>query len=231
MGAVLEMMTLRIVAAVVVSALLAGCGNDVVSTDYKRPFQAVLARLGTGPAVPTLATLNQSGTLALRQALEEDGQPIYLVAYDSLKYKNLMAPYGQNGGVQTWASQEYESISLRGGMLVATRGFGGDLMSSNGPTIAQIAAARGTTQRQNYYLDGADQPRRFDYTCVLAAAGSESIVILAKTHATRKVTETCTGNSTGFVNEYWFDSGTNLRQSRQLIAPETTTLLMQRVID
>lgn len=225
------MMILRIVVIALASTLLAGCGNDPVSGDYRRPFQALLSRLVPGPSVTTLATLNQSGILTLRRALEEDGQPIYLVAYGTLKYKNLMAPYGQNGTVQTWASQDYETISLRDGMLVATRGFGGDLMSSAGPTMAQIRTARGTTQRQNYYLDGADQPRVFQYTCVLAPAGDESIVILGKTHATRKVTETCSGNSTGFVNEYWFQGGTFLRQSRQLVAPETDTLLMQRVID
>ena len=56
-------------------------------------------------------------------------------------------------------------------------------------------------------------------------------MILGKAHATRKVTETCSGDSTGFVNEYWFENGSFLRQSRQLIAPETDTLLMQRVID
>jgi len=233
MGAVLEMMTRRAFAALALAATLtlAGCGNDGSSNDYQRPLQVALARLTAGKAAPTLATLNQSGTLTLRQALEADGQPIYRISYARLKYTNLMAPYGQNGDVQTWASQDYETVSLRAGMLVATRGFGADLMSSVGPSVARVSSAQGTTQRQYFYLDGADQKQRYDYTCVLASAGIEEVVVLAKSHATRKVTESCSGASGRFVNEFWFDNGQNLRQSRQMLVPGTDNMLLQRVID
>ncbi len=219
--------------ALLSTAVLTGCGNDPLAGDYARPLKAIAAKLqaGRGAAPPTLATLDPAGTLALRNALEDDGQPIILVGNPALKYTNLMAPYGQNGDVQTWASQEYETVALRQGLLVATRGFGADLMSSTGPGIAQIASGAGTTRRQYYYLDGADQPHRFDYDCVLAPAGTESIAVLGKIYATRKVTESCSGNQDSFTNAFWFDKSQNLRQSQQMIAPGTDDLFLQRVID
>lgn len=235
MGAILEMTMLRPFALLALAAalLLPGCGNDPAAADFQRPFTAIMAKLKAGRAgpLPTLATLDAAGTAVLRQALEADKQPIYLVASPSIKYLNLMAPYGLNGDVQTWASPSYESISLRQDLLVATRGFGADLMSSTGPSVGVVRAGQGRTSRSYYYLDGADQPQSFRYACVLAQAGSEQVTVLGKSFATRKITESCSGDGDGFVNEYWFDLSGILRQSRQRIAPGMGNLTLQKVID
>lgn len=236
MGAVLEMNSgsNRVMAAVLVAAtLLAGCGNDALGTDYSAATRGLLGLLNKDKdgAAPTLASLDRQGIATLRGALEDDGQAILLVVSPSLKYNNLMAPYGQNGNVQTWASMQYETLSLRAGMLVATRGFGPDLMSSSGPDIAAIAAGHGMTKRRYFYLDGGDHPRRFDYDCRLDPAGPDKVAVLGKIHQTRKIVEACTGSGAAFSNEYWFDNGTNLRQSRQMMTPGLANLLIQRVID
>ena len=236
MGAVLEMKSgsNRAMAALLVAAtLLASCGNDAVGTDYSAAAKGLIGLLkkDKSAAAPTLASLDQQGIATLRGALEGDGQAILLVVSPSLKYTNLMAPYGQNGNVQTWASTQYETLSLRAGMLVATRGFGADLMSSSGPDIAAIASGHGMTKRSYFYLDGGDHPRRFDYTCRLEPAGAEPVTVLGKVHSTRKVIENCTGSAAAFTNEYWFETGTNLRQSRQMMTPGLANLLLQRVID
>jgi hypothetical protein len=234
MGAVLEMkgQKFAVLPALAFAVLLSGCGNDRDAFDFQGPIKSYLAGVKERRSgVPTLATLAPAGQAALRAVLQEDGQPIYLVGHPTLKYLKLMAPYGQNGAVQTWASEQYETVSLRDGMLVASRGFGADLMSSAGPSAAQIAAGRGTTRRSQYYLDGADQSRRFDYTCTLSTLGSETITVLAKAYSARKIAEVCSGPYDGFTNEYWFDQSQNIRQSRQMIAPGVDNLLLQRVID
>ena len=226
------MTLMRSLALLAAALLLQGCGNDSAATDYQRPVKAVLAKLKAGRgAMPTLASLDGAAVLALRQVLEDDGQPIYLVANPTLKYAALMAPYGQNRDVQTWASEQYEVISLRGGVLVASRGFGPDLMSSAGPSVAQIASGQGITHRSYYYLDGADQRQRFDFDCTLSTSGSEVVVVLGKAHATRKIAEACSGPTGQFTNEYWLDHGLNMRQSRQMIAPGIDNLFLQRVVD
>ena len=72
---------------------------------------------------------------------------------------------------------------------------------------------------------------RYDFTCTLASGGSESIEVMAKSFATRKVTETCSGPAGRFTNEYWFDNGLNIRQSSQYLAPGLGNLFMQAVVD
>jgi hypothetical protein len=234
MGAILEMTILRPSAVLLTAALtLAACGTDPSAGELAGPVAIIVSALKLNKAAraPTLATLDAAGIATLRQALEADGQAIYLVGNATLKYTNLMAPFGQNGDVQTWASTSYETIALRNGMLVASRGFGADLMSSTGPSISQVAAGKGMTARSYHYLDGADQPHRFDFTCTLSTAGGETVVVLGKPYVTRKVAEVCNGQGDTFTNEYWFDQRTNLRQSRQRITPGMENLLLQRVID
>ena len=108
-------------------------------------------------------------------------------------------------------------------------------MPSTQPLIAapgpQWVAVRATCRRRYRYLDGADQTVALDFSCDLWSAGNTSITILARSYATRKVVESCAGPTGAFRNEFWFDHGTNLRQSRQMFAPGMENILMQRVID
>lgn len=235
MGAVLEMMTLRacIGLALLSAVALSGCGSDTDIQDYRNQaavlgnaVKAARTRGGTG-----LAAMDSTAIAALRSALEKDGQPIYLVINSGAQFTDLMAPYGQNADVQTWSSMHYETISLRQGMLVASRGFGADLMSSVGPSVARIAQASGTTNRSYFYLDGADKTQRYDFTCSLSPAGTETVVVLGRSYATLKVNESCSGVTGSFNNTFWFDSGTNLRQSSQMITVGLDNLVLQRVID
>jgi hypothetical protein len=227
MGAVLEM---KLAAKLTLLVVLAGCGNDPISEEYARPVRNVFALLA-GTDGTKLGDLDAAGQATLRAALEADRQPIISVANPGMKYTNLMAPYGQNGDVQTWASMQYETLSLREGMLVSSRGFGPDLMAAVGPTAARIASGGGETARRYVWLDGADARQVFEFGCTLHAAGSEVITVLGKSYSTRRVTEDCSGSSGSFSNDYWFDKGTNLRQSSQLITLGLPNLVLQRVID
>ena len=184
-----------------------------------------------GSSAATLATLDPGTMAMLRTALEKAGQPILLVVNKTLNFAGLMAPYGMNGDVRTWATEQYVTLSTRDGIVVATRGFGPDLMSAAAPSLAQIAAGQGNVARRYYYLDGADQTRSFAYGCSLTRAGGETITILAKPYATSRITESCSGPAGSFKNEYWFDNRHILRQSHQFFRPEADDLLLQSVID
>lgn len=232
MGTVLEM---KIVLTGILVSLLASCGSDRESNDFAGAPQAIFAGLKSRALPGAIADPNspavQAGIAAFRAGLEKDGQPIILASNGTLKYGNLLAPFGGSNGVVTWSSTSYQTISLRNGVMVATRGFGPDLMSSVLPSIGTIAAARGTTQRRYSYLDGGDQPQSLDYRCELAPAGTESIDVMAKRFETRKVTETCAGSVGRFRNEYWFDGSTKLRQSKQFLAPGLDPMFIQSIVD
>lgn len=214
---------------------LGACGNDSAGNDLAVPAKVLGALIkGAGKPVATADPNDpaiKAGILAYRARLQKDGQPLLLASNQTLKYGTLHAPFGKNGDVETWSSTGYQTISLRGGILVATRGFGPDLMSSVAPGAATIARGSGATQRRYYYLDGADQTQVFSYSCTLAVAGSEVIDVMAKAYTARKVVETCTGPNDSFKNEYWFDNGLNIRQSSQRLAPGLDNLFVQRIID
>jgi hypothetical protein len=235
MGAVLEMTKPCILARLALAGLigLAGCGNDPGASDLNAPFQmlgaALKARLAKG--APTLTTLEPAALSALRVVLEKDGQPILLVSNGTLKFAGLMAPFGMNGDVQTWSTEQYVTLSARDGILLATRGFGPDLMSADAPRLAQIASGQGSLQRRYYYLDGADQTQSYAYDCVLARDGTETIAILGKPYATNRIAESCSGPAGSFQNRYWFDNRRILRQSHQFLVPGVEPLILQRVID
>ena len=237
MGAVLAMKVARHLTGLVTVALLAlvGCGNDPSASDLSDPIKlaraAMKARLESGSSAATLATLDPGTMAMLRTALEKAGQPILLVVNKTLNFAGLMAPYGMNGDVRTWATEQYVTLSTRDGIVVATRGIGPDLMSAMAPSLAQIASGQGSVQRRYYYLDGADQTRSFAYGCGLTRAGSETIAILGKPYATSRITESCSGPAGSFTNEYWFDNRHILRQSHQFLAFGADDLLLQSVID
>lgn len=220
-------------AALLAVLALASCGNDPntgISPDaVKDMVTAAKQRLAGKPAVP--AAPSAETVAAGVAALEAAGQPIYLVRNKTLGVTGLMGILGTNGDVITWSTPDYHSVSMRDGIVIATRGFGPDLMSAVAPTVQQLAVGKGTTKRRYYYLDGADQSRFYDYDCSLAVSGTETIGILGRSYATRKITETCNGQQSSIVNEFWFDSDANLRQSSQLLVPGVENLLLQRIID
>jgi hypothetical protein len=218
-------------AAALCLGLLSACGNDpqagdnLAATQNAKNLATYALTLGHPPAP---AAVDGS---ALRAALEQAGQPVYSVKVDKMRYNGYMAPYGSNGPIQTWASTSYETVSLKDGILVATRGFGPDIMSSITPPLGQIRSASGAVHRVYYYLDGADQPQRADFDCTLAASGSETIVVLTKAYATRRVTESCSNADASFENVYWFEGSGTLRQSVQFVSVQAASMQLQRIID
>ena len=229
------MMLPRATLALILAATtaLSGCGSDSNVTAAALPskifLSTLLARVKAAKTPPP--TLDPVSLLALRNVLEKDGQPILLVLNPSLKYSDLMAPYGQNAGVQTWSSTSYTTISLRDGLVVATRGFGPDIMSATAPTLATLSAAQGQYRRSYYYLDGADQRQVLTYDCTLSSGGSQAISVLGKSFVTRVVVESCSGGAGSLTNQYWFDPSAHLRQSQQFLAPGLQDLTIQRIVD
>jgi len=213
----------RWIGPLVLVAALAGCGSDNSQSGTFRIVKGLLAEI-TG--------LNKGGAAApalSRADLQKVGTAVTVVELQGLTM--YMVPAGTNRGVTTWTSAEDRTISLRDGVMIASRGFGPDIMQAAAPTAAQLAAGRGTLQRSYFYLDGADQTRRFDYTCALSTVGSETITVFGRQHTTRHVTETCRSAAVEFTNDYWFEGGNFIRKSKQLFVPEWGYATISRVID
>lgn len=234
MGPVLEM-TRALVLAGCALLVLSGCGSD--KTPSALPVKAiVLAQIeklkGGGQAAPTAAPQIDAATLAEgRRVLEEGGQPVMAVTDRSLGLATFMTPLGTNSGVVTWANPEYQTISLQNGVILATRGFGSDLMSATVPTAEQLSAGTGSHQRIHYVLDGADQTITQSFTCQLSVSNNETIEILGLTYVTRKVDESCSGPAGNLTNSYWFDAQGQIRQSLQSRQAGVENMQLQAIID
>ena len=225
MGKVLEMiLPMKWRALVLLMVLgIGGCGSDRDATAGARLLQTSMKGLFSGRAQPAPAVT--------RAMLEAYSTPMIMAEIPALKLTTFLVPLAQNGDIETWSTADDKTISFRQGIMVATRGLGPDIMQAIAPTLAQLASGTGSHDRSYYYLDGADQTQRFDYHCTVAVAGTETITVVSEPHATRHVTESCAGKAGKFVNDYWFEGGVFLRQSKQLLVQPLGSVTFQRVID
>ena len=236
MGAVLEMIFPRIIGALsaIVLLLLSGC-NSGNPADFAAGRVSALTNtfLSTThlPHDDTFSLPDTAKFAPLRTSLATAGQPVLFIKVKSLSFVDLLTPFGLNNGVRTWSSAHKISVSMRDDVLVATRGFGNDLMSAVAPSLALISSGTGQFSRSYYELNGGDQMIRTDFSCTFSQSGNQTLNIFGVTYATRTVLEACAGPGNSFQNEYWFDQNGRLRQSKQYFAARNTSLLVQRIID
>lgn len=234
MGQVLEMTPRRSLLALAVAALwLAGCGND--QKPAALPIKAILQAQMKGPAAaataPVAAAADPAMLAEARRVLAEGGQPVISVADRARGSATFMVPLGRNGDVVTWANPEYQTIAMRGGVILATRGFGRDLISAEVPALAVLRSGQGSHRRVHYVLDGADQTLRQEFDCTLSISNPETISVLDRSYEARRVDEVCTGEAGALTNSYWFDASGAIRQSRQARALGVENLQLQAIID
>jgi hypothetical protein len=199
--------------ALMLAALLAACGSDVDETQKMRTYLLIAQKVaGREPAPP-------AGTAGLtREILASLNRPADLVAIERIAVSAVVLLVATNGGVETWSSIDNRTVATRQGMITATRGLGGDLIAAETPPLARVAAGSGTFVRTMVILDGEDRPVRHRYLCEFSTLGTEELVIVQRRYVTRRVQESCAGDSGRFVNDHWFQGGT-LRQSRQWAGP------------
>ncbi|MGJ8588271.1 MAG: YjbF family lipoprotein [Yoonia sp.] len=141
---------------------------------------------------------------------------------------SVFARVSRNGDLITWVSDNGVSLTLRDGVVIATRGLGDDLMGTTaGQVYEGLVSGGGHTVRIHDYLDGEDQIVRREYVCEIATLRSEAIEIYQHKHQTRLISETCTGDAGGFRNLYWIDAAGMIWQSRQWVSPRVGAVDIQ----
>lgn len=134
-----------------------------------------------------------------------------------------------NNGMGTWVTDEGVSLTLRNGVVVATRGLGNDLMGADlSQVYPAITRGSGRGTRIHDYLGGEDQIVRMAFQCEIATFGNAVIEIVQRKHATRVVREVCTGDAGGFANLYWIDAAGAIWQSSQWLSTRVGIVEFQR---
>ena len=211
------------VAALALMALGAGCGPGAETGT----LAGIAVQIVGGGGGDQAATEPQIGLT--REIIEQSGQELILVTVPSRGAAATLIRAGQNGDKVTWISPDGIGLTYRGGILIATRGFGDDLMAADVADLARGLRAGRLAVRVHDYLDGEDQILRRTFQCDLQGGGSETIEIVERVYRTRVVEEVCRTRGGGFTNRYWIDGSGRILQSVQFVSPQVGFVVTQRL--
>ncbi len=206
---------------------LSGCSND--KSGQKTVGAALAAAIkdtvggkggGAAPKTPDQMT---------RAELAAQGRPVMRVKIASRGVDRFLVLYQRSGDISVWTDGDGTTFTFRNGVLIESRGMGGELMSSAVPTPGQIAG--GGSYRRTYFVNGSeDRNERRDYSCQAGSDGGQVLVLFGRSHTTRHVVETCERAEGRLTNQYWFEGGT-IRKSREWLSPSVGYVEFERIID
>ncbi|TDE34230.1 YjbF family lipoprotein [Antarcticimicrobium sediminis] len=216
---------------------LAGCsrGTDAPPTQLQllnaaRGSVGQIARKARGTAAPTRPPLT-------RAALDTVTVPVLEVTVErrddwAFLFRTLERSDSSPGRIEQWNTEDSNvTLSLRNGVLIATRGLGGDLLSSAVQVVdGQPGPASGGEHLQMI--------RNLDYretaltlSCELVDLGPETIEIVERRHATHHLQQRCEGGGGRVVNDYWTDPRAGIIwKSRQWAGPHLGYLSLRRLV-
>ncbi len=212
-------------AACLAALLLAGCGTDPEQIAvFGMAREAVQASRATPAAQPKDLGLTRAYLATL-------SAPVDLVTIERVGAQGVIARIASNGGVETWSSVDNKTLGLRQGIVTATRGLGADLISASVPSAAQVSTAGARHRRSHVVLGPDDGALQQIYDCNIALVGAETVSFVERSYQTRHLREVCSSATGGFTNEYWFQIGGKLRQSRQFVSDEAGYVLIKHLSD
>lgn len=186
--------------------VLAGCTSD--------RFEGEMMR--------RVATLSNAPASAPARYVALEGAPEMVAAVERRQSAARFRRARLRDGVETWLGEDGVTLGFRGGLLVETRGLGGDLLASDvGPSLAKLRIG-GTVRRRMTWLSGEDQAQPLGFDCRIASRGSREIA----GGAAVLIEEDCAGAAGGFTNLYWL-RGARVVQSRQWAGPFTGMMAMR----
>jgi len=132
------------------------------------------------------------------EALARTEGGLVLVEQPDFDRAEFFVAAGRNGSIVTYGSDSQTTIALDGPVLVATRGFGGDLMSADSGDLPALLAERhgGRYARVLRYLDGEDRTAETRLSCDLSPADASAAAFI----------EYCGAATLEFRNVYQFGS-------------------------
>lgn len=134
------------------------------------------------------------------------------------------------GKITVWRTTDNISLTTRNGILIATRGLGGDILSSS----VQVTGSRPGPTHDGEHIQMVrgldDREVTFAFGCEVVDLGPETIEIIDRRYPTRHIQQQCEGRKGSIVNDYWIDSTRGkVRKSRQWAGPNTGYLSIRRL--
>lgn len=133
-----------------------------------------------------------------------------------------------------WRTEDNISLTLRNGVLVATRNLGNDILSSSA-LVGEGAGGPARSGARRYHIRGLDNGAwQLDMLCSRRDLGADPIVIVELRYPTRHIEERCQPSQPGrggeIINDYWVDSRSGrVWQSRQWAGPNVGYLRIRQL--
>ncbi|WP_176559368.1 YjbF family lipoprotein [Rubellimicrobium roseum] len=225
--------TLVILAA---ALALAGCGGETAQSPAEvqaraagavGQVQRVFGGLGTRTSVSAPRAVPGGFT---PQAIAAEPGAYRLVQINALGLAEPARLLQENGDETTLALQSGPTAAFDGGVLVATRGFGDDLLTmESGDVRAALRAGGGQVTRRMEALDGQDQVLTDSFACTITPAGRETVDLGLRQADLARFDENCRGTAIIFDNIYWLDDAGQIVSSRQYVSPTVAYLRSSRL--
>jgi hypothetical protein len=214
-----------ITAGLVCVAALSACTN---APDSKVTATTIGTSIIKGSGKAKAPTAQQIAANVTKALAATDAQMI-LLTVPQRKAATVMQKLEQNRGYNTYGTADRRSVTLRSGMMTATRGLGNDLMSSNVDAVRALVSARrgGTAQRVMRYLDGEELTRVEVSNCTVRVGATSRVRVAEINTAATSVSETCQGDGSTFTNTYQVAPNGQIVQSRQWHGPANSYLTIQ----
>ncbi|MBE9635926.1 YjbF family lipoprotein [Salipiger mangrovisoli] len=207
-------------------ATLAACGNDdrrdpLLESAYESLFG------GFGAEEQTPITDQQVG-----QALAATDRPVIRFTVLDREAEALAVEIERNGAHRTYATADRQAIVLRNGLITATRGLGGDLMSVEEDRLLGLLRGRSAGQATyvQRYLTPEDVTEALSFTCTVTPGQSSDIAQgVIRTSVTVMQAACSDGQGTAFTDSYLVDGSGEIVTSKQWLGETTGYATMQQL--
>jgi hypothetical protein len=217
--------------AVVCLGLISACGNDQSKTENSRLASSMFKELvGSMKRNKTDAPKVDAEALSAK-ALATIPGPLLLISFEKTGGAAVVGLFGENGSKRTFALANQQTLTLRNGLLEATRGLGNDLMSAETEGVGALIRSRraGQAQRIQRYLDGEWVERPLILTCTVQPGEARSFTFAGLNYSGTQVLERCSGGGASADNVYLVSSDGRILLSRQWIGPEIGNVNLQTI--
>lgn len=224
----------QLICALVALAVLGACGSSestqgaFYKTELFEEIKTVVKARRAPPPQPTVLTR------ALLDTLDAPHLEVKIEKDDAVGFvlPQLVRRDELPGEIVTWRAADNATITLRDGVLIATRGMTGyNLIAAS--TLVEEGGAQGpsTSGPRRYTLRiGNEKQQSFSFACDLVSLGPKSLEIVELTYATTHLQERCASAEGEIVNDYWVDSKTGrVWQSRQWAGPSIGYLTIRQL--
>ncbi|WP_299047642.1 YjbF family lipoprotein [uncultured Tateyamaria sp.] len=204
--------------------LLAGCsgGTDTQGTQsaqFRTLYDAYRdgrRQAGTPPPAITREVIDSLTVPALEVTVENRNSTAFLVPFSERRDSGP-------GVVRTWRTGNDVQITLRDGVIAATRGIAFDVGSVDADAAVQAIQTRSPISGKHtlYVKNGDNGIDEIALECEMRTVGHDDLVIVGRSFPVVHLQENCTGWKGVVAFDYWIDRrDATVWQSRQWSGPD-----------